>query len=144
VDGGYGTFLGVDQEDGNAVGGLDGQEKAGAVGDAGVAAARIGTAGVKKVYYVGVDLFKGHERETAGAYGGLEAATVFLDVIAGIPIGETEIEDFFVFEVADAAEAGAEGVDQPGEFGEGGSLEKFEATRGAGGPAGRGDGWDAG
>ena len=42
VDSGDGTFFGVDQEDGDAVGGLDGEEEAGAVSDAGVAAAGIG------------------------------------------------------------------------------------------------------
>ncbi len=42
VDSGDGAFLGVDEEDGDAVGGLDSQEEAGALGDAGVASAGIG------------------------------------------------------------------------------------------------------
>ncbi len=46
-----------------------------------------------------------------GAGGGLEAAAIFEDVFAGVPVGEAEIQDLFVFEWGDAAGAGAEGVD---------------------------------
>jgi hypothetical protein len=42
VDGSDDAFFGIHQEDGDAVGGLDGKEKARAVGGAGVAAAGIG------------------------------------------------------------------------------------------------------
>jgi hypothetical protein len=45
------------------------------------------------------------------ACGGLEAAAVFLDVFAGVPIGVAEVEDFFVFEGRDAPWDGGEGVD---------------------------------
>lgn len=41
----------------------------------------------------------------------MEAAAVFEDVFAGVPVGEAEIEDFFVVEGADAAGAGGETVD---------------------------------
>jgi hypothetical protein len=64
----------------------------------------------------------------------LEAAAVFLDVFASVPVGEAQVEDFFVGERADAAGSGAEGVDQPGEFGEGGDLEQLETGGGASGP----------
>jgi len=57
VDGGDGAFFGVHEEDRDAVGGLDGQEEAWAVGDAGVATAGIGGGGVKEVDYVRVELF---------------------------------------------------------------------------------------
>jgi hypothetical protein len=57
VDGGNGAFLGVDEEDGDAIGGLDGEEEAGAVGDGGIAAAGVGGGGVEEVDYVGVELF---------------------------------------------------------------------------------------
>jgi len=57
VDGGDGAFFGVDEEDGDAVGGLDGQEEAGAVGEAGVAATGGGGGGVEEMDYVGVELF---------------------------------------------------------------------------------------
>jgi hypothetical protein len=40
---------------------------------------------------VGVDLFEGDELKIAGAEGGLEAAAIFEDVFAGVPIGEAEI-----------------------------------------------------
>ena len=54
--------------------------------------------------------------EIAGIESGLEAALVFFDVVAGIPFDRAEVEDFFAVEVADAACAGAEAVDEPGEF----------------------------
>jgi hypothetical protein len=41
----------------------------------------------------------------------LEAAAVFEDVFAGVPVGEAEIEDLFVFKGADSARAGAEAMD---------------------------------
>ena len=34
-----------------------------------------------------------------------------MDVFAGVPVGEAEVEDFFVVEGADAAGARAESVD---------------------------------
>ena len=57
VNGGDGAFFGVDEEDGDAVGGLDGEEEAGAVGDAGVAATRIRWGGVEEVDYIRMELF---------------------------------------------------------------------------------------
>jgi len=61
VNGGDGAFLGVNEEDGDTVGGLDGEEEAGAIGDAGVATARIGRGPrlVEEVDYVGVELLQG-------------------------------------------------------------------------------------
>ena len=60
-----------------------------------------------------------------------------MDVFAGIPVGEAEIEDFIVFKWRDAAWAGAEGVDQPREFGKGGDLEDFQAAWSVRGPRGK-------
>ena len=59
--GGDGAFLGVNEEDGDTVGGLDGQEEVGAVGDGGVASAGIGRGPrlVEEVDYVGVELLQG-------------------------------------------------------------------------------------
>lgn len=57
-----------------------------------------------------------------------------MDVGAGVPVGEAEVEDLFVFDRGDAAGAGAKGVDKPGEFGKGGDLDEFETTRGVGSP----------
>ena len=96
VDGGDGAFLGVDEKDGDAVGGLDGKEEAGTLGNRSVAPARIGGRGVKEVDDVGMDLFEGEEGEIGCACGSLEAAAVFEDVFAGVPVGEAEVEDFFV------------------------------------------------
>ncbi len=63
VDGGDGTFLGVYEENRDAVGSLHAEEEAGTVGDGGIAVARVGgaTACVEKVDCVGVDLFQGDE-----------------------------------------------------------------------------------
>ena len=47
VNGGDGALFGVNEEDGNAVGGLDGEEQAGAVGGGGVALANAGRSGIK-------------------------------------------------------------------------------------------------
>ena len=66
----------------------------------------------------------------------MEAALVFIDVDAGIPIDGTGVEDFFAVEIADAAGAGAEAVDEPGNFVEGGELEYANVFIGAFGPAG--------
>lgn len=56
VDGGDGALFGVDEQDGDAVGGLDGQEVAGAVGDASITTARIVWRCVEEVDDVGVEL----------------------------------------------------------------------------------------
>jgi len=116
VNGGDGALVGIDEENGNAIGGLDAQEEAGAAGDGGIAAAGLGGGGVEKMDNVGMDLFQGDESEARSTEGGLEATTVFEDVLFGVPFGETEIKNFIAFLVADAAGPGAEAVDEPGEF----------------------------
>jgi len=144
VDGGYGAVFGVDEEDGDAVGGLDGEEQAGTVGGGGVARpggqafAWLVGGGFEEVDYVGVDLLEGDELEIVGTEGGLEAAAIFEDVFASVPIGEAKIQHFFGLELADAAGAGAESVDEPGEFVQGGDLEDLEAAGFAGDPFGVG------
>jgi hypothetical protein len=138
VDGGYAAVLGVDEEDGDAVGGLDAEEEAGTVRGGGVSFAGLVGDGVDKMDYVGVDLLEGDELEIVGAECGLEATAIFEDVFAGVPVGEAEIQDFFTAEWADAAGVGAEAVDEPGEFVEGGDLEDLEAAGFAGDPVGVG------
>jgi len=91
VNGGYGAVFGVDEEYGNAVGGLDAEEEAGAVGGGGVASAWFGGGGFEEVDYVGMDLLEGDELKIVGVESGLEAAAIFEDVFAGVPIGEAEI-----------------------------------------------------
>ena len=138
VDGGYDAVFGVDEEDGDAVGGLDAEEEAGAVGGGSVALAGLGGGGFEEMDYVGVDLFEGDELKIVGAEGGLEAAAVFEDIFARVPIGEAKIQHFFGFELADAAGAGAEAVDEPRDFAQGGDLEDLEAAGFAGDPVGVG------
>jgi len=64
----------------------------------------------------------------------LEAAAVIEDVFLGVPLGEAEIEDLVAVLVTDATGLGAESVDEPGEFGEGGDLEDSEPAGFAFGP----------
>lgn len=58
-----------------------------------------------------MDLFEGEEGEIGCACGSLEAAAVFEDVFAGVPVGEAEVEDSFVVQGADASRASAERMD---------------------------------
>lgn len=85
---------------------------------------------------VGVDLLQRDEWKIGGREGGLEAAAVFLDVFAGVPVGEAEIEDVIAVERADAAGTCREAVTEPGQFGKGGDLEDFDGVRRSGRPTG--------
>jgi hypothetical protein len=87
------AFLGIDEENRDAVGGLDAQEEAGTVCGGGIPAARFGRSGVEKLDDVGMELFERDECETVSAEGGLEAAAIFEDVFARVPFGEAEIQD---------------------------------------------------
>lgn len=89
MNGGDGALFGVDEEDGDAVGGLHAEEKAGTVGDGGVAMAGFGRGSIEQMDYVGVDLFEGDKFQVRGSEGELEAAAVFQDVFLGVPFGET-------------------------------------------------------
>jgi hypothetical protein len=60
---------------------------------------------------IGMDLLERNEFEVRCAEGGLEAAAILEDVFFAVPFGETEIENFFAVQQADAAGAGAEAVD---------------------------------
>ena len=116
MNGGDGALLGIDEENRNAVGGLDAQEEAGAVGDGGIALAGLGRRGVDQMDDIGMDLLQRNELEIGCAKGGLEAAAVFEDVFLGVPFGEAEIENSFAALTANTAGLGAEAVDEPGEF----------------------------
>ena len=111
-----GALLRIDEENRDTVGGLDGKQKAGAVGDGSVSAARFGGRGVEKMDDVGMDLFQRNELEVGCAESGLEAASIFEDVFFSVPFGETEIENFFSVQEADTAGLGAVTVHEPGEF----------------------------
>jgi hypothetical protein len=117
VDSGYRTFSRVNEEDGDAVGGLDAEEEAGAVGDGGVAFAGLVGGGVEDMDYVGVDLFERDECQVGRVKSGLKASAVFEDVFAGVPVGEAEVEDFFAVKIGDSTGFGAEAMEEPGEFG---------------------------
>ena len=125
MNGGDGALFGVDEEDRNAVSGLNAQEKARAVGDGRIALAGLGRCDVEKVDDVGMDLFKRNELQVGRPEGGLEAAAVFEDVVLGVPFGEAEIENSFAALTADATGFGAEAVDEPGQFCESGDLENL-------------------
>jgi len=58
----------------------------------------------------------------------LEAAAVFEDVFFGVPIGETEIEDFLGVLIGNTAGPGAEAVDEPRELCERGDLEEMNSS----------------
>ena len=76
-----------------------------------------------------MNLFERDECKVPGADGGSKAAAIFEDVFAGVPIGKAQIEDELVVEIADAAGAGAESVDEPGKFLERLQLQDPQAAR---------------
>ena len=63
MNGGDGALFGVDEENGNAISGLDPEEKAGAVRGGGVAVAKFGGRGVEKMDDIGMDLLERDELE---------------------------------------------------------------------------------
>jgi len=75
-----------------------------------------------------MELFEGDEGKIVGAEGGLEAAAVFEDVLAGIPFGEAEIQHLGAGEFADSSRKSAETVDQPGKFAEGRNFEDSQTV----------------
>jgi len=125
VNGGDGAFFGVDEKDGDAVCGLDGEEKAGRFGEGGVAFARRFGDGSERPDDGGMNLFEMDEREFLRAESGLEFFAVFEDVFAGVPIGEAEVENFLAVEIGNAAGSGAETVEEPGKFFKGVEFENF-------------------
>ena len=116
MNGGDRALFWIDEENGDAVGGLDAQKEAGAFGDGGVALARFGGHGVEKMDDIGMDLFQGDKFAIGCVEGGLEAAAVFEDIFFSVPVGVAKIENFFAALIADTAGLGAEAVDEPGEF----------------------------
>ena len=63
MNGGDGALFRVDEENGDAIGGLDSEEKTGAVSGGCIAAAGFGGGGVEKMDDVGMDLLEGDELE---------------------------------------------------------------------------------
>jgi len=128
VNSGDGALLGIHDENRNAVSGLGAQEKTGATRDGGIALARLGGCGIKKMYHVRMDLLQGDKFEAGGVEGRLKAAAVFEDVFFGVPFGEAEIENFFAVLIGSAAGFGAEAVDEPRELCERGELEEMNSS----------------
>lgn len=65
--------------------------------------------------------------QIGGSDGGLEFAAIGENVFGGVPFHEAEIEDVLGFKRACTAGAGAEAVDEPGEFRERQEFEDLEA-----------------
>jgi len=83
-----------------------------------------------------MDLLERHEVEIGGIEARLKFSAIGENVFAGVPFHETEVEDGFGFEGACAAWAGAEAVDEPGEFAEGAEFEDLQALGFAEAPRG--------
>ena len=128
MHGSYGAVFRIYKKNWHAIGGLYAEEKAGAIGDGGIAAARQVRQCFDFMNDVGMKLSERGQREVVCATRGLEAAAVLQDVFAGVPIGETKIEHFFSVEVAVAAGASAETVHQPGEFRKGSDFKDSNAA----------------
>jgi len=128
MDGGDGVFLGINEKDRDAIGGLHGEEQTGTVRDGGVALARKRGRGGEQADRVGVDLLQRLERKLFRAECGLQEAAVFGDVFARVPFHEAEIELRLAIEWADATGPRAETVDQPGEFAKWSELQHLQTA----------------
>jgi|SRR5712692_1509476 len=97
MNGGDGAGRGIDQKNGNAVGSLHAEEEARLAGGRSVtcpgrqAATRIGGRSVEDVDNVGMKLLECDKSKIGCAQSGLEAAAIFQDVFAGVPVGEAEV-----------------------------------------------------
>ena len=89
---------------------------------------------------VGMKLLERGESKIGCAKSGLEAAAIFDYVFACVPVGEAEVQDFFIVEVTNTTGAGAEAVDEPGEFVQSSDLEYADAIGGGFRPVGAGRG----
>ncbi len=85
---GDGAFFGINEKDRNAIGGLHGEEQAGAIGGGGVALACVTGRRGEEVDHVGVDLLERREREIFSAERGLQEAAVLGDIFARVPFHE--------------------------------------------------------
>jgi len=111
VNRGYCALLGIDEKNGDAIGGLDAEEKAGSFCEGSVAFAGFFGRRSKRPDYGRVDLFEIDERKFLGTEGRLEFFAIFEDVFVSVPVGEAEIKDFFSKKIGGAAGGGAETVE---------------------------------
>ena len=139
VDRGDSATASIHEEDGDAIGGLDAEEETRSGGEGGVALERGIERGREDAGERGMKLFERDEAEGIGADGGLKEAAILEDGLTSVPLHEAEIEDGFGVEVAGAAGASAEAMDEPGDAGERRKLEEAKTARTAKGP-GSGEG----
>ena len=99
VNGGNNTFLGIDEKNRNAVGGLDAKEKAGSFSEGCVAFAGFFRVGGERPDDGGMDLFESDELEFLCAERRLKFCPVGKDVFALVPFGKAEIKDFAAIEI---------------------------------------------
>ncbi len=137
MNGGDGSLLGIHEKNGDAIGGLNAEKQAGANGCGSVTATGLGGHGIEDLYNIRMELPEGNERENVCIERRLKEATIFENKFPGVPFRETEIQDLFAFESADAARAGAEAVDEPGNFRERRHLQNSNALGDVLGPSGR-------
>lgn len=137
VNRGNHAIPGVDQEDGDAIGGLDGEEQTGFGGGGSIAFARVGRTVSEGANQVGMKLAQRNELQLFSADSFPEPAAIFEDVFSRVPIHETEIQDGPTIDLADAAGTSAETVNEPRQLGERCSLENEHATGPAFDPLGR-------
>jgi hypothetical protein len=128
VGGGNRSLFWIDEEYRDAIGGLDGKEKAGAIRGGGIAFAKVGRRLGENANYIRVDLLERDQFEIGGTEGGLKQAAIFEDVFAGVPFHKAEVKNFFGFGRANAAGAGAETVDEPGKLAKRAEFEDLQTA----------------
>jgi len=115
MDRGYRAFLYIDQQYGDAVGGLYTEQQAFCVGQRSIAVARLGGSSAERPYNRGVKLFQWNQNGVAGAKRRLKTFAILQNRFAFVPIGEAKIQNAFAgAEHACASVSGAETVHQPG------------------------------
>ena len=77
-----------------------------------------------------MNLLERNERKFFNTERGLEFLSVSEDVFAGIPLGETEVENLGAIEVRNSARGSTETVDKPRDFGEWLEQQNFQAADG--------------
>ncbi len=111
---GHGVPPRVHQKNGNAVGGLHAEQNPRRVRDGRIALWRPGGSSFQYVDDVGVDLPQGQKLHPGGAQRPQQLCPVGLNVLASVPLGESQVEHAPAIEPAHATRACREAVHQPG------------------------------
>lgn len=125
---GNGAFARIDQQDRNAIGGLNGEKQAWVCGGGSIANASGIRRSVKNLDDVGVDLFQGSHAERFGTNGILEGGAIFFHVFARVPVGEAQVQNTLAVQGTGTAFPGAEAVNEPRKFCERRQLKNVEAV----------------